>query len=235
MHGHSTKVLHAPGCPPDCKDSLKISGRNFDLDRHMGYCFDTVMTWRPVSCLAVSTLLHLGALMIFLAAMAFPFHSPRPGEEAFGVNLVGADALGKGSTQEAVQSPQPEQQREQAAGDGPEEEPVTGDQAEGGVSFETDRRVSASYLERLKTKIFLAWDYPEEAIQDGRQGIVRVMFLLNPNGELADIRVLKGSGSKSLDAASLDAIRQASPFGALPEDIRDKPLRITGKFCYVLD
>jgi len=202
----------------------------------MGYCFDTIMTWRPVSCFAVSALLHLCALTITLAIMTVPFPSLHHAEDVLAVNLVGAppgnapDNPGSASQQQRDQAPEDEPVKEVK-----ENEPQAPEETEAGVSFEADRRVSASYLDRLKTKIFLAWDYPEEAIRKGQQGIVRIMFVLDKNGDLSAIKVMGGSGSRSLDAASLDAVKQASPFGPLPKDISDKPLKITGTFCYVLD
>ena len=95
--------------------------------------------------------------------------------------------------------------------------------------------MGTSYLDLLKARIFLVWKYPDEAIQKGQEGKVSISFELNSNGELVDIGILKSSGSSSLDTASTAAVKQASPFGPLPKDISDKPLKITGQFCYVLD
>lgn len=206
----------------------------------MPCCFDTFMTRRPVFFLAVSALMHMLALTITFAVMTFPFHSLSPGEDVLAVNLVGAEAI----TKDSAESRKPSESRSanesrQIDADQPSrelrEEAKSPDEPEEGVSFEADRKVSTSYLQRLKTKIFLAWKYPEEAIEKGQQGIVRIMFVLDRNGELTAIRVLEGSGSRRLDAASIAAVKDANPFGPLPGDIRDKPLKITGKFCYVLD
>ena len=103
------------------------------------------------------------------------------------------------------------------------------------MSFETSGKVSVSYLDLLKARIFLVWKYPDDAIQKGQQGRVSVSFVLSSSGELVDIGILKSSGSYSLDTAAMAAIEQASPFGPLPSDVSSKPLRITGHFSYVLD
>jgi TonB family protein len=209
----------------------------FQLDRYGGYCFDNTMTWRPVSCFAVSALMHAFALIILFAIMIFPFHPLSPKEDAFEVNLVGATAQDKGSVQ--VQSPakgQGGKEVNQEAAQQPIDEVKRQDaQSEEAMSFVTDRKVAVSYLDRLKTKIFLVWKYPEEAIQIGQQGDVTISFVLNSKGELIDIGVLKGSGSRSLDKASITAVKQANPFGVLPGDISNEPLKITGHFRYVLD
>ncbi len=206
----------------------------------MACCFDTVMTRRPVFFLAVSALMHMLALAITFAVMTFPFHSRTPGEDVLAVNLVGADAITKDTAEprkgaEAMSGKESRQTDADQPSREMKEEAKAQEDLEGGVSFEADRKVSTSYLQKLKTKIFLAWKYPEEAIERGQQGVVRIMFVLDRNGELTAIRVLEGSGSRRLDAASIAAVKDANPFGPLPSDIGNKPLKITGKFCYVLD
>ena len=195
------------------------------------------MTWRPVSCFVVSALMHALVLIIPLAIMTVPFHPLSPKEDVLEVNLVAATVQDKGPTE--VQGPAEVQARGEVK---PEASHQTIDevkkpdaQAEEAMSFVTDRKVAVSYLDRLKTKIFLVWKYPEEAIRIGQQGDVSISFVLNRKGELMDIGVLKGSGSRSLDKASITAVRQANPFGPLPDDMSNEPLKITGHFRYVLD
>lgn len=104
-----------------------------------------------------------------------------------------------------------------------------------GVSFVAEGGVGVAYLSKLKVKIFRFWEYPEAAIQKGEQGNVSVAFVLNDKGEVVDMGVLSSSGSYSLDSAAMAAIKQAGPFGAFTKDIKDKNLKITGHFRYVLD
>jgi protein TonB len=181
--------------------------------------------------------MHALVLIIPLAIMTLPFHPLSPKEDVLEVNLVAATVQDKDSTQ--VQRPAEifsgKEVNQEAGRQTIDEVKKQDAQAEEAMSFVTDRKVAASYLARLKTKIFLVWKYPEEAIQIGQQGDVSISFVLNRKGELMDIEVLKGSGSRSLDKASITAIRQANPFGPLPEDISNEPLKITGHFRYVLD
>jgi TonB family protein len=104
-----------------------------------------------------------------------------------------------------------------------------------GVSFEVEGEVSADYLDLLKMKIFTAWEYPEDAIEKGHDGIVRITFVLGGAGDLTEIGVLTSSGHYSLDAAAMGAIERASPFGPFTEDVTGRTLKITGNFRYVLD
>ena len=104
-----------------------------------------------------------------------------------------------------------------------------------GVSFEAEGGVGKVYLNKLKVKIFNIWQYPEDAIRKGEQGKVTISFVLNDKGELMDLGVLVSSGFLSLDSAAMAAVEKASPFGFFTGDIKEKTLKVTGNFGYVLD
>lgn len=117
-----------------------------------------------------------------------------------------------------------------------EEAPLPGDEDTGeGVSFVAEGGVATGYLDQLKIKIFRIWEYPEDAIFKGEQGRVSIVFVLNKKGEVLDIRVLRSSGSGSLDAAAMDAVEKAAPFGPLADAGSSGTLKVTGHFAYVLD
>ncbi len=54
--------------------------------------------------------------------------------------------------------------------------------------------------------------YPASALEMERQGRVTVSFTLFTNGMIRDLRIIKSSGTASLDAAALAAVNQAAPF-----------------------
>lgn len=54
--------------------------------------------------------------------------------------------------------------------------------------------------------------YPPSAFEMERQGRVTVKFILFPTGFVRDLRVVKSSGTKSLDDAALSAVKDALPF-----------------------
>jgi periplasmic protein TonB len=181
--------------------------------------------------------MHAFALIILFAIMIFPFHPLSLKEDALEVDLVGATAQDNGSAQAQGPAKEPpgkvvNQEASRQSINEVEKQDAKGQEA---MSLVTDRKVAVSYLDRLKTRIFLMWKYPDEAIRIGQQGDVIISFVLNGKGELIDIVIIKGSGSRSLDKATITAIRQANPFGPLPEDISNEPLKITGHFRYVLD
>ncbi|HVN72078.1 MAG TPA: TonB family protein [Desulfomonilia bacterium] len=104
-----------------------------------------------------------------------------------------------------------------------------------GVSFVAEGGVGVVYLSKLKVKIFRIWQYPRDAILKGQQGKVAISFVINSNGVVENMGVVSSSGSKSLDTAAMDAIKQASPYGPFSPDIKESTLKVTGHFSYVLD
>jgi TonB family protein len=183
------------------------------------------MTWRPIVCYTVSALMHIFVLILPLAIMALPTH-PLPQENVIIASLVANipyQQKGPVDAQRSGEDHFEEQGKQQKA------------RSEESVRFEASGKVSVSYLDLLKARIFFVWKYPDDAIQKGQQGKVSVSFVLSSTGELVDIGILKSSGSYSLDTAAMAAIEEASPFGPLPSDVSSKPLRITGHFSYVLD
>lgn len=50
-------------------------------------------------------------------------------------------------------------------------------------------------------------NYPEASRRRGEQGVVRVELLVDPNGRVADVRVLDSSGFSALDAEAVKTVR----------------------------
>jgi TonB family protein len=116
----------------------------------------------------------------------------------------------------------------------PQEDDESAESREG-ISFEAEGDVSTNYLNLLKLKIFHTWIYPEDAIRNDQEGIVKIRFTLDSTGRVIDIGILQSSGYPGLDAAALYAIKKAGPFGPFTNDMTSGELKITGSFCYVLD
>jgi protein TonB len=90
------------------------------------------------------------------------------------------------------------------------------------------------YFSSMRKSIELVWVYPAEASRRGIQGTVTVEFTIEKSGASKSIKVLRSSGSESLDNAIVQAIRDAQPFSPLPEGFGKEKLTITGNFNYVL-
>ncbi len=62
-------------------------------------------------------------------------------------------------------------------------------------------------------------NYPEEASKGGIYGTLRLMVSINPNGTINDIRILRSSGERVLDAAAIHIVQLSAPFEPLPPEM----------------
>lgn len=89
-------------------------------------------------------------------------------------------------------------------------------------SASTQKRHDALYLDNWRKRIELVGNehYPNEARQNEIFGSLRMMVTIRPDGSVAEIRVLQGSGHQVLDQAAVNTVRLASPFDAFPDELR---------------
>lgn len=73
----------------------------------------------------------------------------------------------------------------------------------------------ANYIQTFRRNVETIGNqhYPEAARQQNITGDVRLMVIINSQGNLKAIRLLQSSGSRILDEAAKDSVRQAAPFG----------------------
>jgi TonB family protein len=180
-----------------------------------GCCLCRTMWIRVFICLAISVLIHF---------LFFFHHEPSavPGKALSGNHLVPIGLVAGIYQNRQAQEVKPVP-----------EKPLEGN--EEGVTFVTEGNVSAGYMEVLKKKIFDTWEYPEDAVNKGQQGKVTISFVLDNTGNVKEIGVVKTSGSHILDSAAMAAVEKAAPFGRFNGQMKDRTLKITGNFCYVLD
>ncbi len=62
--------------------------------------------------------------------------------------------------------------------------------------------------------------YPLSARRMHREGMARIAFLMNPDGEVEQLHVASSSGHRSLDLAAVAAVRGIVPFAAAREHLR---------------
>ncbi|MCK5681416.1 energy transducer TonB [bacterium] len=91
-----------------------------------------------------------------------------------------------------------------------------------------------SYYLALKRKIELVWEYPYKARRTGAQGRLLMRFVINQDGSLAEVKILRSSGNALLDSEAVRAIHNAAPYPPLPERMHSKRLAITATFEYSL-
>jgi periplasmic protein TonB len=89
-------------------------------------------------------------------------------------------------------------------------------------SASTRQRHDALYLDNWRKQIELVGNqhYPEQARQNEIFGSLRMMVALRPDGSVAEIRILQGSGHPVLDLAAVDIVQLAAPFDPFPEELR---------------
>ena len=82
------------------------------------------------------------------------------------------------------------------------------------------------YLANLRRRVQERWR--PNAPDQQRQAVIG--FTISRNGEIANMRILKSSGSPQTDAETILAIQQAAPFGPLPEQFPYNQLNIEFTF-----
>ena len=92
-----------------------------------------------------------------------------------------------------------------------------------------------AYLEKVKENIVHAWQYPEQASEEGKEGKVDVEFTILKDGRLLDVRILQSSGFSALDGEAVRAVGAASPFTPIPAQIALEQLSIRFTFNYTLE
>ncbi len=78
--------------------------------------------------------------------------------------------------------------------------------------------------------------YPEDARRRGMQGINRLRFVVDAEGKVLSYSLAGGSGSASLDRATLEMIRKAQPLPPPPKELLNNgSLEVVAPFVYSLD
>jgi len=102
------------------------------------------------------------------------------------------------------------------------------------ISLDTTKSKYISYFKHIKDKLYLVWRYPLGARANAIQGTVRILFVINRQGELTEVKILQSSGFSILDREAQRALRAAAPFGPFPPDWTERELRIRARFIYRL-
>ena len=92
------------------------------------------------------------------------------------------------------------------------------------------------YFNKVRIKIYSNWKYPYDSVKQYSERILTLFFTVNRSGDVLDINIMESSGVKTLDDAAVQAIKDASPVGMIPECIDNTvtTLKIRGKFVYRL-
>ena len=100
------------------------------------------------------------------------------------------------------------------------------------VSLNTKDPIFVSYFNKIKQSIESEWEYPELALRYGLQGKLSLQFTIANDGQLAQLRLTRSSGSQLLDEEAIRAIKAAAPFPPIPPWIKPNPLPISASMEY---
>jgi periplasmic protein TonB len=123
---------------------------------------------------------------------------------------------------EAMLPPKPEVQPEPAPEE-PHPPPSPPRLARAVASVATWRSQIVTILEHNKR-------YPSEARARGEQGVTRLAFSIDAQGQLLTSRIVKSSGSAALDAETLALVQRAQPFPPPPPEIAGSELTVPFSF-----
>lgn len=83
----------------------------------------------------------------------------------------------------------------------------------------TEFMTADSYLEMVKLRIESRKRYPRAAKNARIEGRVAIRFILAADGSVRDVAVTRGARNDALNAAALEAVRQAAPFPRPPANL----------------
>jgi periplasmic protein TonB len=81
-----------------------------------------------------------------------------------------------------------------------------------------DSEVARAWTTQLNAALMRNKRYPDSARSRGEQGVAQVFFSLDRQGRLLESRLVRSSGSASLDEEALAMLRRAQPFPPPPPD-----------------
>jgi TonB family protein len=102
------------------------------------------------------------------------------------------------------------------------------------ISLDTKDKRYVSYAKVIKERLMRYWEYPHAAKENLIEGKVFVLFTLNRQGQLKDVKILSSSSYEILEKETLRTIRTASPFPPFPGSVTVKRLNIKANFSYRL-
>jgi TonB family protein len=103
-----------------------------------------------------------------------------------------------------------------------------------GLSVDLDNPEPAyrDYIVKVRERLRGHWIYPRVAGERRIQGDLQIDFQVSRNGRLDCMALRRSSGSEILDRFTLSTIRLSQPFPALPAQLPQPALPISGTFRY---
>ncbi|MBF0389077.1 MAG: energy transducer TonB [Desulfamplus sp.] len=94
------------------------------------------------------------------------------------------------------------------------------------IVSQSDKLLAKAYFNSMRLMIEKNKRYPQMARRRNQEGSVRVRFLIDSNGNVNSLEIVKGCSYESLNNAALEAVRKASPFTKPPASISKDALKL---------
>ncbi len=102
------------------------------------------------------------------------------------------------------------------------------------VWLDTERDFLISFFDRFRRNIYNVWNYPPQAITAREQGVAMLKIVINRDGSVDGVEILRSSGFPTLDREAVAAVYRGASYGALPAAYTEENLVITAYFQYRL-
>ncbi len=102
------------------------------------------------------------------------------------------------------------------------------------ISLDTKDKRYVSYVKLIESRLATNWDYPRPAWENLMEGDVFILFTVDRQGRLNNIRILESSPYEILNQETQRTIRVSAPFPPFPDTITVDKLNIKAKFQYRL-
>lgn len=103
------------------------------------------------------------------------------------------------------------------------------------LSLNTSEYRYFSYLNGIKRKVELVWNYPDAAARAGQQGKLELTFTIKKDGGLENVTLVKSSGYPMLDDEAISAIKVAAPYNKFPKGFNLERITIAATFEYIIE
>jgi protein TonB len=101
-----------------------------------------------------------------------------------------------------------------------DDRPVTGLETPGRLTEDE----MGHFMAMARNKIEKVKSYPRWARERGFEGVVGVRFVINPDGTVDEVKVVRPCHCEVLNRAACESIKKASPFGPLPPGSEGKEI-----------
>ncbi|MBF0229392.1 MAG: energy transducer TonB [Desulfamplus sp.] len=91
---------------------------------------------------------------------------------------------------------------------------------------QSDKLLAKAYFNSMRLMIEKNKRYPQMARRRNQEGSVRVRFIIDSNGNVNSLEIVKTCDYESLNKAALEAVRRAAPFAKPPASISRDALKL---------